>query len=89
LAPEQLVQKLDPRDASAPIILDPQEKCVITAYEDPRHENDLKSNIQVLFSRHSCAVAPAGWRAQCCELRSYTTDRAKYFLRVERSLSPK
>jgi hypothetical protein len=35
------------------------------------------------------AAEAAGRRAQCCELRSYTTDRAKYFLRVERSLSPK
>jgi hypothetical protein len=30
-----------------------------------------------------------GRRAQCCELGSYTTARAKYFLRVERSLLPK
>ena len=33
-------------------------------------------------------VTAAGAR-NVAELRSYTTDRAKYFLRVERSLSPK
>jgi hypothetical protein len=33
-------------------------------------------------------VTAAGAR-NAAELRGYTTDRAKYFLRVERSLSPK